>query len=211
MNGIHDLGGMQGFGVVVAEPEKTEPVFHAEWEKTVAGIVFTFIRQSHWSLDRFRKTLEDDSPLNYLSHSYYQRWLDAVETLIVDYGLVTRNELETGKPSDDQSGSTSAHWSPSFESPDLPRYRAGDRVRASNIHPISHTRLPRYVRGRTGVVINHAGAEPLPELAAEGICGPQNLYMVRFEAKELWGHDHDRQGAVYLELWDDYLEPDPGV
>lgn len=207
MNGIHDLGGMHGFGAVVAEPEKTEPVFHAEWERTIAGILLTLTRQGHWSLDRFRKTLENDSPVNYLSHSYYQRWLDAVETLIVDYGLVTRNELETGKPSNEQSGSTAARWSPSFETPEPPRYQAGDRVRASNIHPVGHTRLPRYVRGRKGVVVNHAGAEPLPELAAEGICAPQNLYMVRFEATELWGRDHEGHEAVYLELWDNYLEP----
>lgn len=208
MNGVHDMGGMHGFGPVEAEPETTEPVFHADWERQTAGVLLALTRQGHWSIDRFRKTIEGDAPANYLSSSYYERWLRATEALVVECGLATPEELADGKPAAASSPpATASTWSPTFETADPPRYQAGDRVRAANRHPTGHTRLPRYVRGRTGVVINHAGAEPLPELAAEGVDQPRNLYMVRFEATELWGHEHTARDAIYLELWDDYLEP----
>jgi nitrile hydratase len=193
MNGVHDLGGMQGFGPVEAEPEATEPVFHAEWEKAVSGMVSALGFRRFWSLDRFRRMIETQRPVDYLQHSYYENWFAALERLIADFGLL------------DESACATEEWKPVFASSAVPRYQAGDHVRAANRHPTAHTRSPRYARGRRGVIVRHCGAEPLPELAAENICAPQHVYCVRFEAAELWGTA--TRDAVYLELWEEYLEP----
>ena len=193
MNGIHDLGGMHGFGPIDAEPETTEPVFHEEWEKSVSGMMNALLRLRIFSLDRFRRMIETQHPIDYLRHSYYENWFAALERLVSESGV-----LESPSP-------RAPVWWPSFESTSTPRFLAGDVVRAVNRHPEAHTRSPRYVRGRRGVIVSHCGAEPLPELAAENECIPQNLYCVRFEAAELWGTT--ARDAVYLELWEDYLEP----
>lgn len=193
MNGVHDLGGMQGFGPIQAEPEATEPVFHAEWERTVWGLMLALLHKRLWSLDRFRRMIETQRPVDYLQHSYYENWLAALERLVVDAGLL------------DESAPVAEAWTPVYTSSALPRYQTGDRVRAVNRHPVAHTRSPRYARGRHGVIIRHCAVEPLPELAAENICAPQHVYCVRFEAAELWGTA--ARDALYLELWEQYLEP----
>jgi hypothetical protein len=192
VNGVHDLGGMQGFGPIEAEPEATEPVFHAEWEKTVSGMVFALGRKRLWSVDRFRRMIETQRPIDYLQHSYYENWFAALDRLVADVGLL------------DEPAPGAEEWTPVFSSGEVPRYHAGDRVRAVNRHPVAHTRSPRYARGRRGVIVRHVGAEPLPELAAENVCTPQHVYCVRFEASELWGTA--ARDAVYLELWEEYLE-----
>jgi nitrile hydratase len=207
MNGIHDLGGMHGFGQVNAEPEAIEPLFHAEWEKPVGAMTMMLIQQGRWSLDRFRQTIESETPIEYLSRSYFERWLAAIESLVVEYGMVTPQELATGRVASGPPEPSAPAWSPVFETAEPPQYAIGDQVRAVNRHSAGHTRLPRYARGRAGVIVGLGGVEPLPELAAEGICRPQHLYRVRFEASELWGPDYPARDAVYLELWDDYLEP----
>ena len=193
MNGIHDLGGMQGFGPVQAEPEATEPVFHAEWERTVWGLMLALARERLWSLDRFRKMIETQPPVEYLEHGYYENWLGALERLVVEAGVL------------DESVPVAAGWTPVYTSSAPPRYQAGDRVQAVNRHPVAHTRSPGYARGRRGVIIRHCGVEPQPELAAEMICAPEHVYCVRFEASELWGTA--TRDAVYLELAEEYMEP----
>lgn len=191
MNGIHDLGGMHGFGPIEPEPQGSEPLFHAAWERTVLGVALASFMSGQWSLDRFRKTIESEAPLDYLSRSYYERWLAALEELA---------QLPSDRP---------AAWAAVFQTDDPPRFQPGDPVRVLNQHPAGHTRAPRYVRGRRGVVEYHCGAEPLPELAAEGICRPRNLYRVRFDATELWGDVARPSDIVHLELWDDHLELEP--
>ena len=82
------------------------------------------------------------------------------------------------------------------------RYRTGDRVRTSTVDPDHHARLPHYARGRRGTVIGHDGVHPLADLSARGIQQPQQVYLVRFSARELFGRgDH----SVTLSLWEDYL------
>jgi nitrile hydratase subunit beta len=207
VNGIHDLGGMSGFGPVDAEPERSEPNFHADWEPAVLSGMFGTLRLGRWSIDEFRLTIESSPPLEYLRRSYYEKWLVALEELVVTHGLVTAEELATGRaaepvvPDDDP-------WRPSFDPPARPpRFVAGEGVRARNRHPSGHTREPRYVRGRVGTVVRHVGGEPLPEDAARGVCTPEHVYLVRFDAHELWGPDAAGDDAVYLELWESYLEP----
>jgi nitrile hydratase len=207
VNGAHDLGGMQGFGPVVAEPEGTEPVFHAEWERDVAAAAMATFRIGRWSLDEFRRNIESQRPVDYLNHTYYENWLASVSKLFVNHGIATPEELASGHSSTPVLPPART-WTASFAPPAQPPvYGAGAKVRAVNRHPRRHTRQPRYIRGRVGSVVRHVGAEPLPEEAAEGVCRPQHLYLVRFEAAELWGPDAGGRDAVYIELWESYLEP----
>ncbi len=89
MNGVHDLGGMHGFGPILAEPEEVEPVFHATWERSVFSVSRRLLQSGQWSLDRFRATVEQQQPADYLRHSYYENWLGAIERLVVSDGLAT--------------------------------------------------------------------------------------------------------------------------
>ena len=212
MNGIHDMGGMHGFGPIVAEAQDREPVFHAEWEKTVLALFNVLMTLHRFSLDRFRRMIETQAPTDYLRHSYYENWYASISRLVVDSGLVSVAELAAGRALPPPDGTASSpdvtgQWAPEFASAATPRFASGDAVRAVNRHPEAHTREPRYVRGRTGVIVGHCGAEPLPERAAENVSAPGHLYSVRFEARELWGPDSTGRDAVYLELWEDYLEP----
>ena len=216
MNTIHDMGGMDGFGPI--EPEENEPVFHHRWE----GRVFALTRAvGRWGRGRdwpgFRFTLESIPPDEYLRMSYYERWFHMMTSRLLGSDLITDTELETGYA--DPGAVTpemlpaSRSGSPGFGLLDLDvpaRFSPGDLVRARNLHPRGHTRQPRYVRGRVGTVVEDFGVYALQDSDAAGQQPgdrPQHVYSVRFEARELWG---DRAGAgdsVYVDLWEDYLEP----
>ena len=221
MNGAHDLGGMHGFGPINAEPEAEEPVFHAGWEKRVFGLVRAVGALGKWNSDMSRYARERQHPVDYLRHSYYENWLAGLEKLLIEAGLVTMEELASGKASQLADEDLRKHLLPAEEvaatvvrgssaampADAPPRFRLGDRVRARNRHPAGHTREPRYVRGRAGVIHEHHGAHVLPDLSAEGVRVGRHLYSVRFEALELWGENAQSNSAVYVDLWDDYLEP----
>ncbi|HTU19398.1 MAG TPA: nitrile hydratase subunit beta [Gemmataceae bacterium] len=221
MNGGHDLGGMHGFGPINAEPEAEEPVFHAEWEKRVFGLLRAVGALRQWNGDMSRHARERQHPVDYLRHSYYENWLAGLEKLLVEKELVTAEELLSGKASQPADEDVLKHLlraekvadavihgsSAAMPADASPRFRPGDRVRALNRHPAGHTREPRYVRGRAGVVHEHYGAHVFPDLSAEGVRVGRHLYCVRFEASELWGENADGNSAVYVDLWDDYLEP----
>lgn len=221
MNGAHDLGGMHGLGRINAEPEAEEPVFHAEWEKRVFGLVRAVGALGKWNSDMSRHARERQHPVDYLRHSYYENWLAGLEKMLVEKGLVSSEELASGKATQladetlrkrllqaDKVAATEARGSATTMPADNPpRFRPGDRVRARNRHPTGHTRQPRYVRGRVGVIHEHHGAHVLPDLSAEGVRVGRHLYSVRFEASELWGENANGPSAVYVDLWEDYLEP----
>ena len=206
MDGIHDLGGRQGFGPVVVEPD--EPVFHAWWEPVARAVTFAAIAQApNASASLFRHAIERMDPVHYLSSPYYEHWLTAAATLVVEAGLVTREELE------DRAGGPFPLACPvrSGAVEILPahaaRFGVGDRVRVRNVHPYGHTRCPGYVRGRTGVVTRLDGEWNLPDVEAHSPARvPQTLYSVRFDAAELWGEGEEGV-AVNVDLWDSYLEP----
>jgi nitrile hydratase len=221
MDGAHDLGGMHGLGPINAEPETTEPVFHADWEGRVFGLVRAAGALGRWNADMSRHSRERQHPVDYLRHSYYENWLAGLEKLLVETGLVTAEELASSKatgPTDDDlrkrvlkaqdvprvlpEGSPVA-----LPAPAPPRFRPGDRVRAVPQHSPGHTREPRYVRGRTGVIHEHHGAHVFPDLSAAGTRVGRHLYTVRFESRELWGEQANANSAVYVDLWEDYLEP----
>ena len=222
MNGAHDMGGMEGFGPVQAEPESQEPVFHAEWESRVYGINRAAGAHRRWSIDMGRYARERQHPADYLKHSYYENWMAGIQTLLKESGLVTEEELRTGKsaglaPEETRARTLRPEQVPTTlplqvtnyvrEVDTPPRFRAGDRVRAINRHPAGHTREPRYVRGHVGTVFEHYGAQVFPDLSAEGIDEGRHLYNVRFEAVELWGESANANSAVYVDLCENYLEP----
>lgn len=218
MNGVHDMGGLQGMGPVPYE--KNEPVFHAPWEGRVYALNRATAAFRKWNLDAFRYSIEVLPPTDYLRMSYYERWLVALEGRVVKYGLVTQEEMETGKAAPGSARATpaltlktSSHWLnrgiASSEDPGVPaRFEVGQRVRARNINPIGHTRLPRYARGKTGSITRDHGVYIFPDTNAH-FQGEkrQHVYSVRFAARELWGEEVSPLDAIYIDMWDDYLEP----
>jgi nitrile hydratase beta subunit len=207
VNGVHDLGGMHGFGPVLAEPEDREPVYHAEWEPVVQATMQGTLSLRQWSLDEFRRNIEQLAPADYLTFSYYEKWLASLERLVVEHGLVTAEEL-AGIAEPSATAPPEPAWHPTFDPPPSePAFKTGQVVRVRNRHPSAHTRAPRYIRGHRGTVLAHVGGEPLPEDASAGVCTVEHIYRVRFEATELWGPDAAGNDPVHLELWESYLEP----
>jgi nitrile hydratase beta subunit len=207
VNGVHDLGGMDGFGRV--DVEAGEPVFHHPWERAVFGVAIAVFARRIASGDALRYAIERMDPAQYLSSSYYEHWLTGVATLLVERGVLTRAELESraggGFP---LSGPAPALVLPEPAPRDsAPRFAVGSAVRVRNAHPLGHTRCPRYVRGRRGVVVRVDGVFPLPDVAAhvERPCD-DHAYGVRFDARELWGPAAGVNEAVHVDLWEHWLE-----
>ena len=215
MNSIHDMGGMDGFGPVVREDD--EPVFHYPWEGRVYAltrVVKPWLRGRR--LPGFRFVLESIPPADYLRMSYYERWFHMVVTRLRAGGLVAGSEVETGKPDPDEASPAllpPEDGSLGFALLDLEvqaRFAPGDRVRVRNLNPRGHNRLPRYVKGRLGTVVEDYGVYALQDSDEHGqlpLDDPQHVYSVRFEGRELWGDRSGARDAVYVDLWEEYLEP----
>jgi len=217
MNGIHDMGGLQDMGPV--QHEKDEPVFHAEWEGRVYAINSALRASGKWNLDAWRHQIELLPPVEYMQMTYYERWLRINEQLLVKHGLVTPAELASGKP---DPGSTKAipalaaaavvsrlgrGIASSHDPAVRPQFKVGQRVRARNMNPVGHTRLPRYARGKLGIIGRDHGVYLFPDTNAH-FQGQkrQHVYSVRFTARELWGERASARDTVHLDMWDDYLE-----
>jgi nitrile hydratase len=216
MNGVHDMGGMHGFGSV--EPEPNEPAFHAPWEGRVLAMNRAMGYLGLWPIDIGRYSRETLPPHVYLGSSYYKKWELGLTKLCVQFGLVGEDELAAGhalhpaKPvprlltAADASKSLSRS---SFErsAPVPAKFKPGDRVRTLNINPPSHTRLPRYARGHCGVVECIRGCHVFPDAVATGKGeDPHWLYTVVFTGRELWGDAADPTLKVSIEAWEPYLE-----
>jgi nitrile hydratase beta subunit len=222
MNGIHDLGGMTCFGPI--QREQNEPIFHADWERRVFGMNLAGLA-FFGPVDRARHAIERMDPVEYLSTTYYEHWLKGLEILAKDLGYATDEELATGRvaavkptpfpaPKAEQAEGLIRHGMPATreDGRTQPAFAVGDKVRARNIEVTGHTRLPRYVRGRFGVVIAHRGSHVFPDTVAHDRGeNAQPLYTVRFEAKELWGDNVTRRDCVLIDLWEDYLESANGA
>jgi nitrile hydratase len=220
MNGVHDMGGMHGFGPVEAEPN--EPVFHAEWERRVFALTLAMGAWRRWNIDTSRYTREQMPPVAYLAATYYERWLWGLEKLLVETGLVTaaemtrpaapaaarRGELQPGAlRAADVASVLRNRRATRRDDPVPPRFKAGDRVIARNLNPLGHTRLPRYVRGHHGVVDRDHGVFVFADTNALGQGEkPQHVYSVRFSGRELWGPAAPARDHVYVDLWDDHLD-----
>ena len=217
MNGGADLGGMHGFGPVAPEPD--EPLFHAPWEARVMAMVVGAGRLGQWNLDQSRFARESLPPPRYQSLPYYAIWKQAFETLLLDRGMVTADELATGEaqtpaPPDlppaltrDDVASFLRRGGPVDRPAEGdPLFEVGDAVETLNLHPRTHTRLPRYARGRRGRIARVLGHHVFPDTNAKGEGeNPQWLYQVRFAARELWGPEADPLDTVTLDLWEPYL------
>jgi nitrile hydratase len=216
MNGVHDLGGMQGFGKV--EVEAHEPAFHAPWEGRVLGLVRSVLYTRESNIDMFRHAQERVGANVYLSVSYYHRWLLGVTRCALEAGLVTPDEIEAGhalhpgKPVERRltmgEVKNVVTRAPFGREPQAPaRFQPGDRVRTLNINPMGHTRLPRYARAKTGVVERVYGCHVFPDSKSAGKGDdPQWLYAVAFDARELWGEQADPSLTVSIDAFEPYLE-----
>ncbi|HEX9462168.1 MAG TPA: nitrile hydratase subunit beta [Alphaproteobacteria bacterium] len=215
MNGVHDMGGMHGFGPV--QPEPNEPAFHETWEGRVLAMQRAMGYLGLWNIDMSRASQEMLPPQVYLSVSYYHRWALGLEDRIVKHGLAGEDEIAAGrslhppKPvkriltaADVGKVMKRAH----FERPPAApaRFKPGDRVRTRNINPATHTRLPRYARDRVGVVEAMRGCHVYPDSLTTGHGeDPQWLYTVVFDGRELWGEGSDPSVKVSIEAFEPYL------
>ncbi len=217
MDGIHDMGGMHGFGKV--EPEPDEPVFHAPWEGRTMALNRALGYTGIWTIDQTRYGIERLPPDVYLNSSYYKKWAVRLENLLVEKGLVGADELKAGRalrPGTPLKRTLAAADVPntlsrgSYTRPAQgpARFKPGDQVRTKNIHPQTHTRLPRYARDRVGVIEAIRGCHVFPDTAALGKGDdPQWLYTVLFDGRELWGKDSDPTLKVSIEAFEPYLDP----
>jgi len=218
VNGVHDMGGMDGFGKVEAEPN--EPMFHTEWEGRVLAMVRAMGASGAFNIDASRFYREALPPEVYLASSYYKKWLLGLEDLLREKGYIAATEMAAGhaieppKPlkrgkftvADVERVMVRGKFARDAAKP--AKFKPGDRVRAKNIHPATHTRLPRYARGHVGIVERNHGCQVFPDSAAmDAGENPQWLYTVVFDAAELWGADADPTSKISIDAFEPYLEP----
>jgi nitrile hydratase len=217
MDGIHDLGGRQGFGKVdTGEPEKA---FHSDWEARAFAIIRAMRKAPGWTIDKFRFTREQIKPADYLIRPYYDQWLQCYAALMVGSGIASVEEIASGHmqtgpaglgppPGLDSVAAAQKKASVTFDRPEgsAPAFCAGSSVQTKPHATSGHTRLPSYIRGHTGTVSHVRGSFVFPDDSAKGIERAELLYTVAFKASDLW----PREGCthlVHLDLWESYLDP----
>jgi nitrile hydratase len=213
MNGVHDLGGMHGFGPVERSPD---PPTLVRWESIVVAMQRDTRTSGAINIDEFRHGIERMDPVHYLASSYFEHWLDGIARVLVEKGRVTETELDAraaglaaGTPPPTPSAAFTAPTSAGFrrDVDRAPRFQAGDQVRTSTASPEGHTRMARYARGKLGTVHAWHGAYVFPDSSAHGLGDdPQHLYSARFAAAELWGESAEAGTSVYIDLWEPYLQ-----
>lgn len=216
MNGGHDLGGRHGLGPI--NPEANEPVFHGEWEERVFALTVAMGFCGEWNIDAARFARENRNPADYIKASYYHVWLYGLLVLLRERELLLDGELESGvaentRPAknhpkaEEVLSKLKLGGSCERETSDTPEFSVGDKIVAKNINPKTHTRLPAYTRGKTGIIAGVNGCFVFPDSNAQ-FQGedPKYCYSVRFEGGELWGPDAEPNSCVYLDMWEPYLE-----
>lgn len=206
---VHDLGGSRPLGSIEVEPN--EPPFKADWERRVFGMTATVMAHEHANESEFRHAIERMDPDWYLGSSYYEHWLTGLATLLVEKGLVDREELERHGGA---SFPLSRPADPSAAALDPPRrgesatFEIGQNVRVRRLEPRGHSRCPAYVRGRTGTIVRRDGDHTVPDVEAHSEERPtEPTYSVRFDAAELWGGEAEPGASICVDLWESYLEP----
>jgi nitrile hydratase len=212
VDGIHDMGGMHGFGPVA--PEADEPVFHEPWEGRTLGLVLVAGSLRLMPAGTGRGRIEGIDPATYLASSYYERWARGMEAGLLEAGTLTADEIDaraaTSGTEPARSEGTNADMvalvptflnspQPTSGAPAAGAFAVGDRVTVRRMAPAAHHRCPRYVRGATGTVARIEGAWPHP-----GDDAPEAVYSVRFANADLWGDDAE-PGSVTVDLWERYL------
>jgi nitrile hydratase beta subunit len=216
MDGVHDMGGMDGFGKV--EVEQNEPPFHAPWEGRVLAMQRAMGYAGAWHIDHSRFAQEQLPPLDYLGSVYYRRWMLAMEKNVTERGFATPEELKAGhaqspgkelprKLTLDVVGAGMSRSSFYRQQQGPQKFEPGDKVRTANIHPSTHTRLPRYARDKVGVVEMCHGCHMYPDsVATDRGDNPQWLYTVVFDSRELWGPDADPTLKISIDAFEPYLQ-----
>lgn len=212
MNGIHDMGGMQDMGPV--QPEKDEPVFHFGWEARTFALGMAAGVGGRYDGELI-------PPAEYLRMTYYERALAAFTRALEKAGIVSASELSTGKALGGKIPGRHVLSVAEVAKLILPEpcvgvpheaahcFEVGWSVRAREMNPVGHTRLPRYVRGRIGTITRLCGVQPLWDTDGEGrsiSSKPQPVYTVRFAARELWGDKASFRDSINVDMWEDYLE-----
>jgi nitrile hydratase len=228
MNSAHDLGGMMGFGPIAPELDgpgspafgSLAANFHEHWETRIFALTLAMGAAGKWNIDISRHARESLPPAQYLSSSYYQIWFAGLEKLLLSADLVSREELDQGKSlvpakpvkgvlRSDQVMDVMMAGSPYMRPPGTEaRFKAGDRIMSKNLHPEHHTRIPRYARGKPGIIQQVHGVHVFADSNAHGKGeDPQWLYKVKFSARDIWGVDHPSNDLIFVDLWEPYLDP----
>ncbi|HTR14121.1 MAG TPA: nitrile hydratase subunit beta [Roseiarcus sp.] len=217
MDGMHDLGGREGFGAI-RNKDDGEP-FHADWEARSFGIIQSSAGAKGWSIDWFRHCRELIEPVDYLSRPYFDQWMTTGAAQMIDEGYLTLDEIRDGasnfdprpgRPAatvDESRASVANPRSFAMQVAAPPRFATGDFVRCALSGHTGHTRLPGYVRGRRGVVHARHGGHVFPDASARGERRGEHLYTIGFAAADLWPEAKSSRDRVFLDLWESYLEP----
>ena len=217
MDGVHDLGGMDNFGPIIRE--ENEPVFHGEWERVVFSNTLALLGSGYFCIDEMRRSTEQIPPVQYLASTYYEKWLESLINILEEKDVITAEEMQKGKslrttgtalpplPKEGAEFITSNPLSALKELDQAPQFQVGDKITAKVMHPLHHTRLPRYIRGKHGTVDKIHGAFLLPDSNAHGGAEtPQYNYSVRFSAQELWGNEAPQKDCLFIDLFESYME-----
>jgi nitrile hydratase subunit beta len=217
MDGVHDLGGREGFGQIVGKTD--DKVIHADWEIRDFAMKQSSATGQSWTVDWFRRCRELADPIDYLTRPYYDQWLTTLAAQLIDEGYLTLDEIRHGAPAFSakpglppqtaeaaraivkrpRSFSVSVNTPPCF-APDAP-------VRCRLDGASGHTRLPQYVRGRAGVIHAHHGGHVFADASARGEERGEHLYTVSFASSDLWPEAKGSSDRVFVDLWESYLEP----
>ncbi len=215
MDGAHDLGGKHGFGGI--DRSQTE-LFPNQWERSVFSLTLACGFQGQWNLDQSRFAREQMDPAHYLSTSYYEHWLHGLESLLLEKGLVSPEELKTGVThgvnqftpiaADKVEGILKQGGSTALPNQQPAKYQLGDRILIGNEHPREHTRVPGYIRGKTGKIILHHGSHIFPDThSSTGDKVPHHLYTVEFDGTELWGQTTaEANSQICVDVFEPYIE-----
>ena len=206
MDGMHDLGGKQGFGPVRYTPDA--PAFHAPWEVRANSLYSLAVRLGVFNMDEYRHAIERMEPRHYLSASYYERSLTSLATLCVEKGLLPLEELERRA---EGAFPLAAPIGPGRSNvAGRERFIPGDKVKVRVDHVGGHVRMPGYIRGKTGIVVGESPAYPFPDAHAHGVeSADEPTYDVRFRAEDLWPEGAE-PALVHVGVFQSYLERDPG-
>lgn len=216
MNGVHDMGGMECFGPI--NPDAEEPLFHAEWEKRVLAMTVCMGAAGEWNLDQGRFARESLPPVDYLSIGYYRIWLTALERMLVQRNLVSVPELENSAVIDPAKPTRRVLKGNDVEkvllagapvdriATQTARFSEGDAVQIINEHKTTHTRLPGYIKGHTGIVHKVHGCHVFADDNSLGTGeNPQWLYNIKFKAQDLWGQARSQAADVHVDCWEPYM------
>jgi len=215
MDGIHDLGGRQGFGRVNWEDDDGDAPFHEGWEARLWSMAVQLFAQwrgtpEMWTLDWFRHVRERLDPVDYLTRPYFDQWAQCLFAILIDNGTVTLQEVlgEKGKAAaiPEGQGAKAPAAGPASDGPAAPAFQIGNPVRTASLIGSDHTRLPGYVRGRIGRIHSSHGPHIFADASARGDIRREPLYTVAFAAAELWPEAAGRRDVIYVDVWESYLE-----